>query len=461
MDKELWLRLAAIGHRFARADRVLAIDRHYPERKAVARVDLLTADRSRLQREYTLPSGTVHQLQLKALTVALRFPGVRLAASLHGCPLAFNGRWDQRWQLLRRQVAVRRSGMPGCAPSSSRMELDAAPVVSTGMGQSKADQTRLEKIPFTGSRRPVRVALVTASPVHFKAELYRLLASDHRIDFTAIFLSSAGLRAADGGYGRPIVWDRDVASGYKSVFLKRADRNPIENDEPRFFRYHDWDIVPTLLTGKYDVVWLWGYNYITHLLAALTQLSRGKPVVFGDDQTTLHGRTPWKALAKRLLLPILFRNFYGHYVGTQNRLFLLRYGVRPERLFCTPYAVDNRRLRLEAERLRPMAPNLRAAFGIPEDSGPVILSVGRLIPKKQPLFLLEAFRRVVSRNKCTLLVVGTGELEQAMRNEVRAKGIPRVVFAGFMDQSELPKRPTRPLTSSFLPPSSMRPGELW
>src|SRR5205823_3322386 len=109
-----------------------------------------------------------------------------------------------------------------------------------------------------------------------------------------------------------------------------------------------------------------------------------------------------------------------------------RYGVRPERLFFTPYAVDNHRLRAEAKRLMPLRKTLRAEFGIPEDSGPVILSVGRLIPKKQPLFLLEAFRRLVARYKCTLLVVGTGELEQTMISQVRAKNIPGVVFAGFL-----------------------------
>jgi glycosyltransferase involved in cell wall biosynthesis len=275
--------------------------------------------------------------------------------------------------------------------------------------------------------------------VHYKAPLYRLVAADPRIDFTAIFLSDAGLRPADGGYGRPVVLDRDVASGYRAMFLKRAGRNPTENDEPRFFRYHDWDIVPTLLAGRYDVVWLWGYNYLTHVLAALTQLGCSRPVVLGEDQTLLHGRTPWKAAAKRLALPLLFRHLYGHYVGTQNRRFFEHYGVRRERLFFTPYAVDNRRLQMEDKRLRTERAAIRAEFGIPEDSGPVILFVGRLIPKKQPLFLLEAFRRLVARNNCTLLVVGTGVLEKTMIDEVQAKKVPRVVLAGFLEQSRLPR----------------------
>jgi glycosyltransferase involved in cell wall biosynthesis len=116
MDKELWLRLASAGHRFWRADRVLAIDRHYPERKAVTRLDLSTAELLRLKELYDLPAGISHRVRLKALTVGLRVPGAGVAARIHGAELAFNGDWDEKWRFLRRQLGVRRSKMPGCAP---------------------------------------------------------------------------------------------------------------------------------------------------------------------------------------------------------------------------------------------------------------------------------------------------------------------------------------------------------
>jgi len=116
MDKELWLRLAATGHRFLRANRVLAIDRHYPERKGIARVDLLTVDGLRLQEDYKLPSGAWHRSLVKPLKVGFRVPGVGIAARIHGGPLAFNGDWDEKWRLLARQLGARRSRMPGCAP---------------------------------------------------------------------------------------------------------------------------------------------------------------------------------------------------------------------------------------------------------------------------------------------------------------------------------------------------------
>jgi glycosyltransferase involved in cell wall biosynthesis len=78
---------------------------------------------------------------------------------------------------------------------------------------------------------------------------------------------------------------------------------------------------------------------------------------------------------------------------------------------------------------------LRAQLGIEREAGPVILTVGRLIPKKQPL--REAFRQVRASRRCTLFVVGSGQFEHELRQKVAAEGIPDVVFAGFLDQTQV------------------------
>jgi glycosyltransferase involved in cell wall biosynthesis len=63
--------------------------------------------------------------------------------------------------------------------------------------------------------------------------------------------------------------------------------------------------------------------------------------------------------------------------------------------------------------------------------------VARLIDKKQPLFLLEMFRRVRAGAKCALVIVGTGPLEAQMREFVERWGVPDVTFAGFVNQSRI------------------------
>jgi len=128
---------------------------------------------------------------------------------------------------------------------------------------------------------------------------------------------------------------------------------------------------------------------------------------------------------------------YGLFIGTENRRWFARWGVPEHRLFHVRYAVDNDALRAAASELAPRREQLRAELGIEHEAGPVILTVGRLIPTKQPLHLLEAFRQVRANRRCTLFVVGSGPLEHELCQKVAAEAIPDVRFAGFLDQTQV------------------------
>ena len=111
MDWELWLRLAHEGRRFARLDRVLAIDRLQPERKTVTLRDVYDADTKRLALEYGLPTATWLPPAVRALYVLFRLAGAPLAIRPRP-ELAFEGIFDSRLRTLRRQVASRRTRFP-------------------------------------------------------------------------------------------------------------------------------------------------------------------------------------------------------------------------------------------------------------------------------------------------------------------------------------------------------------
>src|SRR6202165_2792766 len=128
----------------------------------------------------------------------------------------------------------------------------------------------------------VRLAVLAASPIHYQVPLYRRLAKDPRIEFTAIFSSSGGVRPHDAGYGKPIVWDTDLMTGYRFHFLRWADKNPIDGG---FFGTRGFDIVETLLDRQFDVLWIHGYNFLTHQLAAITQLLQRRTILFREEQT--------------------------------------------------------------------------------------------------------------------------------------------------------------------------------
>jgi glycosyltransferase involved in cell wall biosynthesis len=182
-----------------------------------------------------------------------------------------------------------------------------------------------------------------------------------------------------------------------------------------------------------------GYNFLTHQLAALSQVIRHRPILVREEQTLLHRRAYWKQTAKKIGLGQLFRRAYGLYIGTQNRRWFEHYGIPDERLFFTPYCVDNDHFQAAAAHLAPTRHSLKQEFGIDDHAGPVILTVARLIPKKQPLFLLEAFRRVRQHHPCTLVIVGSGELENEIRTFIQDKAVPNVILTGFLNQSKVPR----------------------
>ena len=111
MGYELWLRLAASGARFARIDRVLAIDRAQRARKSMNLLDTLAEDMARLRSTYGVAGSKPSRLLTAAHAVWCRFAGVPLVWRLPE-EFAFDARLDGRWPLLRRQCFERRRDMP-------------------------------------------------------------------------------------------------------------------------------------------------------------------------------------------------------------------------------------------------------------------------------------------------------------------------------------------------------------
>lgn len=281
----------------------------------------------------------------------------------------------------------------------------------------------------------IRLLALAAGPVFYQTPLYQALAADPRVDLTVVFASSGGIRPYDAGLGgRTVTWDVDLLSGYASRFLRSADRNETAGG---FLGMRDLDVLKPVLGEQWDALWVHGYSYLTLWLAIVAATLRSIPVLVREEQTLLHER-PWpKRWLRAAVLRLLFTKVHGLYIGANNRQFFARYGIPENRLHFVPYCVDNATLQQQARSLEGRRPQLRARFGIAADSGPVILFVGKLTHKKQPLLALEAFAQVRRDLRCALLVVGEGELEDATRSRVAAEGIPDVHFAGFLNRGEI------------------------
>lgn len=110
MDWELWLRLSKT-RRFARLDRVLAVDRTHGDRKILTWLDVLEADTRQLEKMYGVWRPRSWRWLHRYYFVTGRLAGARHIL-LPVAPLAFSGAQDSKWGLLKKQVASRSSKWP-------------------------------------------------------------------------------------------------------------------------------------------------------------------------------------------------------------------------------------------------------------------------------------------------------------------------------------------------------------
>ena len=304
------------------------------------------------------------------------------------------------------------------------------------------------------ARPVVRVAHLVSHPIQYFAPLYRELARRPDIDLTVYFYSDATAREFyDAGFGRAVRWDVPLLEGYRARICRSAAMGDLPGG---FFGRPHGDIVREIGVGRYDVVWAHGYAHLTTWLALGAARARGAGLLIRDEQTLLHGRPWYKRAAKQVLLRALFSQAWGLYIGEQSRRYFERYGVPPSRLVAARYCVDNRFFQERALELGARRPEIRAGLGITDDA-PVLLFCGKLVEKKQPLLLLEAFERMQRRHRCWLLIAGDGPLRPAAHDLVARRRIPRVLMPGFLNQTELPAAYTA--TDIFVLPSARH--ETW
>jgi glycosyltransferase involved in cell wall biosynthesis len=302
---------------------------------------------------------------------------------------------------------------------------------------------------------PYRLAILNSHPIQYFAPLYRRLAQDPDIDLTVYFCSSQGAEEyQDTDFGVSVKWDVPLLEGYKSTFLSNLRRGKSVGG---FFSLINSGIIRELRRGKYDALWVHGHGYATYVLAILVSKVLGIPVLMRCETHLLLHRSPFKRALRRTLMRLLYTRLCAAClpIGTRNEEFYRFHGVDQRHLFLVPYAVDNAFFAGAASRFREQREELRFQCGLPPDK-PALLFASKLMPRKRPMDLLQAYEGMRNSNVDACLVfVGAGELEEDLRRYVSEHCILDVHFFGFRNQSELPK--FFALADVFILPSENEP----
>lgn len=288
-----------------------------------------------------------------------------------------------------------------------------------------------------GVRKPIRLAALFSHPIQYFAPLFRTLAARSNVDLTVYYCSRQGVdEYRDAEFGTNVKWDIPLLEGYRYQFLSNWRCNiPVGS----FFSLINPSIVRELRKERYDAIVIHGYSHLTNWLAFLAAKVVGTAILLHGESHLLDVRPPAIRMSKKILLRLLMKWIdAGLYIGSRNQEFYKHYGLSEGRLHGAPYTVDNAYFQAQAKVLSCQRQKLRALLGVHDDR-PIILFVGKLIPKKQPLQLLRAFSRVRRKHQCALVFVGDGALRSEIEQAVSSEAIPNVHITGFLNQSELPK----------------------
>ena len=123
-------------------------------------------------------------------------------------------------------------------------------------------------------------------------------------------------------------------------------------------------------------------------------------------------------------------------VGQDGRAYARRYGVRDDRIHYLPHAIDAARFAGQAASAARERDALRRDLGL---RGVTFLYVGRLWSGKGLDDLITAFAasRTAAGSEISLLLVGDGPEEVALRERCAAEGLGNVSFVGFRQQDDL------------------------
>jgi glycosyltransferase involved in cell wall biosynthesis len=280
-----------------------------------------------------------------------------------------------------------------------------------------------------------RLAVIASHFVQYQAPVWRALARRSEIDLRVYYLSDHGRRPGlDREFGERFQWDVALDEGYSWELLPGA-----AGATPRSRRKR-WSVEPTRLVFRDvgDVYLRSDYDSPGAVLFFYACLAKQRPVLYRGE-TTLQSENVRRGRLKRALLrPVFRRDVHALAIGQRAAAYARSLGVPTDRIAPSPYSVDDGYWASAARALAPKHRDLRRAYGLPKDL-PVVLFCGKLTENKRALDLAHALCRLSAKRPISLLVVGTGEQLERLKQVVT--GCPALVarFPGFINQSRLPE----------------------
>lgn len=297
------------------------------------------------------------------------------------------------------------------------------------------------------------LAIISTHPIQYYAPLFRLLTQRGKINIKVFYTwgEEAQGKVFDPGFGAMRSWDIPLLEGYSYEFVKNVSKSP---GSSHFSGIINPDVIDRIKAYQADALLVFGWAFNSHL-KIIRHFKGIIPVYFRGDSTLLDEANGFslKKFARRLFLKWVYHYIdKAFYVGTNNKAYYVKHGLKEKQLIFAPHAVDNDRFDDEDGKYNDAAIQWKRELKIPEHAL-VVLFAGKLELKKNPFFVIEAAKQM---KQFHFVIIGNGILEEQIK--LQSANLKNVSVLPFQNQSKMPV--VYRLANVFVLPSQ-GPGETW
>jgi glycosyltransferase involved in cell wall biosynthesis len=287
--------------------------------------------------------------------------------------------------------------------------------------------------------RKIKIAYLLTHPIQYFSPLFREFSKRKDIEFIVYYCSDESIRGSyDPNFKTKVKWDIPILEGYRYKFLK--NHSPFPSIYKPLSGLINFGIIKELKNKRFDFIVVNGWNFGTAILTfILSRFFRTKVCVFNEAPFKLEfSKKNYLKIIKKIFFRFLF-SVINYFIvpGCGGEKFLEYYGVKDDRIIKTGYPVDNDFFSSYYKKYRKKRKELRKELNIPYNKF-IILFVGKLISKKNPLILLKVLKELKNEN-IFVVFVGDGPLRNDMMKYIEENKLKNVSIKGFVNQSEIPK----------------------
>jgi glycosyltransferase involved in cell wall biosynthesis len=270
-----------------------------------------------------------------------------------------------------------------------------------------------------------KLAIVTTHPIQYQTPLFKEISYSNKFKVDVYFASKHGYQSKyiDKDFKKKFNWNINLLSGYNYFFSGKS----YQNINSFFLSFKNLN--NTLFKKKYDAILIFGWNNIFYLKSFFLAKLNKIPIILRVETNFEDKINFFKKIIKYFILNIFFKyiNFFL-YIGTLNKKFYLDLRVNKNKLYPSPYAVDNHFF----ANKQKVKVTINKKF-----KKKIILFVGKFIERKNILEFLNLAILFKNDIRFNFLMVGHGHQIDLCNQLIKNNKLSNIKIAGFKNQIEL------------------------